>query len=49
MKICLFLEYIYLFLQELTNINFIFERELPDGGYEDTEIPIGASFFFPNP
>lgn len=31
------------------DINFIFERELPDGEYEDTEIPIGASFFFPNP
>lgn len=31
------------------DVNFVFERELPDGGYEDTEIPIGATFFFPNP
>ena len=31
------------------DVNFVFERELSDGGYEDTEIPIGATFFFPNP
>ena len=31
------------------DVDFKFERELSNGDIVDTDIPIGASFFFPNP